>query len=711
MTSPLTKLPVWAYMLFAFGAWLLSFQAYLLAKAPMALDAMAYIVSAQDLVNFIKKGAWPLWDFCYAHGVAFDFFTQRLGGYNPLYSFLALLDATRIFNFQASYVLALSTYYFAGMLGFYFLINKIYTDRRVAFCGFILLLFSSLATTIFSSFLCLLAVPLIWFFYFLTSLLLSPRKVWFSGCILTAMILVNTYVPFYFLVSLMVVTLTFVIVFSNEIGPLIARLGVFFRNNLLFCVLLSILFILALIPPAELYMNSLGNISLPIRYGSQAISGTGAAIKHALTVDPGYVKWGAFEQLIFSSFFTSVARFNFDILFFPLVSLPLLLWGTFCRINKRLIFYILCLLLFLGIGSPRTPIYALFADHLFFFKYFRNLHFFVWFGALPLLALIFADIFHQLLNPENTWHSWDHKTRLLINSAIHLLLLAFLLSRGDLSFLLALTLMASFLFISVLLISPSLSEGIICGGLCLIVLPQAFILYYHLGLKHSIPRPYIPAEQVCQLAIPSSLAAIDVSKIPQRLIPDYYSSRSWADLANNVSGKAIGLYMRSPVIFYDRVQPTSRDRYGFKRIEISFFNNENTAFIPRGATLERLSNGVPSSPHPLRAGDTSSEQLSIIDQSPNHVIFSTDLPADKFMVFNDPDHSQWHVFINGKEETLTNANIAFKGVWVPAGKATVEFRFSSQLWYWFNILLWLAFHGLFIGTCGVLINDRRKGAL
>lgn len=698
-------------MLFTCVIWLFSFHAFFLAKAQLSSDATAYLVSSKDLVNFLQQGVWPLWHFQYGHGVPFDFFTQRMGSFNPLYTFMALLDATRIFNFLTTYTLVMSLYYFCGMTGFYFLINKIYLDRRVAFCGFILLLFSSLGARIFDSFLCLISVPLIWFFFFLVSFIKNPARVWLAGCIFTAMILCSTYVPFYFLMTLIIVAVIFGIIFWKTLIEVFQSSREFFATNIPYTLLLFALFLLTLIPEASFYLNSFGNISLPIRHGVQAATAPVAAVDHILKVDSGYMKWGAFEELIFSSFFTSVHRFTFDTFFVPLISLPLIVWGAFCRINKRIIFYLATALLFLCIGSPHTPIYPLFADHLFFFKYFRNLHFFAWFSALPFLIFLFVDFFYQILHRGKTWALYDNRALCSLNLVIHLLILIFLFQRGDLGVLAAWTITVSCVFIWILITSSSVAEWAVCLTLCLLVLPQGATMFIHLGTKNQVANAYTAPHSYSSIMLNTSPPQVNTTGISTRISQDYYATKGWSELTANVSGQAISQYLKSALVFYDQIKPVTRDDNGFKRIENAFINDENTAYVPDSVEYRRTSNEIIRHAHPLRNYDLPG-LVSIKSQTANNIIFETNLPIDKFMVFNDSMHSQWHAYINGKETPLFFANIAFKGLWVPAGPALVEFRFSSTLWYWFNVAVWLIFQFIFISIIAVLIlRARRKKAV
>jgi hypothetical protein len=56
----------------------------------------------------------------------------------------------------------------------------------------------------------------------------------------------------------------------------------------------------------------------------------------------------------------------------------------------------------------------------------------------------------------------------------------------------------------------------------------------------------------------------------------------------------------------------------------------------------------------------------------------TNSPAPAILMLNDTNYPGWRVFVNGKEAFMVQANYLFRGVLVPAGHATVEFRYQPS---------------------------------
>jgi hypothetical protein len=74
-------------------------------------------------------------------------------------------------------------------------------------------------------------------------------------------------------------------------------------------------------------------------------------------------------------------------------------------------------------------------------------------------------------------------------------------------------------------------------------------------------------------------------------------------------------------------------------------------------------------------------------------------------VLADPWYPQWHVYVDGKEADLVRVNHAFRGVRVPAGSHTVEFRYEDA-WHWRGVVLSL----LTLAGLGAVVLVRRRRA-
>jgi uncharacterized membrane protein YfhO len=89
----------------------------------------------------------------------------------------------------------------------------------------------------------------------------------------------------------------------------------------------------------------------------------------------------------------------------------------------------------------------------------------------------------------------------------------------------------------------------------------------------------------------------------------------------------------------------------------------------------------------------------------NRIELVADVPGrhGSWLVYADGHHRGWHATVNGQPAPIAKAYIAFKAVWLPAGRSAVRFVFwdglSSTLMYllalWsigvdLLLLIWLA---------------------
>ena len=181
----------------SFALWCFCFRGFLANELSLQGDAQAYSEHFHYFIDNLSRGVYPLWEPTREQGVPIEFFLRRIGEFNPFYLLILVFNKIGIPYFSA-YLYFLAFYYFLGMVGFYKVTKQVCGDSTVAFIAYLLLIFSSLGTKVFESFIILIFVPMVWFFYFLISFTREPRKHHLLGIIFTLMVIVTTYIPFYF---------------------------------------------------------------------------------------------------------------------------------------------------------------------------------------------------------------------------------------------------------------------------------------------------------------------------------------------------------------------------------------------------------------------------------------------------------------------------------------------------------------------------------
>ena len=439
------------------------------------------------------------------------------------------------------------------MIAFYLLAMRIYQDRFIAYAGFLLLLFSALGTRLFDSYMMLVTVPLIWFFYFLLSFFQTPRKHFFLGLVLSLVILFGTYIPLYFLISLGFFISLFSLIFFKQIPKLFHVLVNFCKENKLLVLLSLIVLVFSFIPTINFFHDtSKGQVVLPIRHGSPGLD-------HTLTVPHQTLDWGAVEDLMYSAFFSNLKLYKFAVVYVPFLSIILLGLGLIGTISRRAVFmFLLGLSLFCCIVPHGLPFYDFFYDHIFFLKYFRNLHFFIWFFLIPLfvlLALEHWDIFKKMIL-QNSNYKWP---LLIYVFYVHLMAFLFVYWRNDAITSTYIMIALSLIFWSLMILKklPANTWGF--ALLTLMVLIQPLEVYHYFSLK-GIPHidNYAYDHSYKSIAIKETdlIKPENITSAKETL---YYASGRYNFIYQNVSNLALAKYLQYKFILVDHIESVDQD--------------------------------------------------------------------------------------------------------------------------------------------------------
>ena len=378
------------YLGLAFVVWLCCFQGYFWGGLSFTSDAVSYHDHIWSFLANLMQGHFPLWDPHWSGGVPNDFFLRRICPFNPFYLFVIILHIGGMTHYFA-YMTFLAGYLFFGMAGFYLLCRKLTGDEVAAFVSFGVLLFSALSTRIFDSYMIFVVTPLAWFLYFLVRFCSAPGRLNALGLTFFAMILMTTYIPFYFIIIVCSFAIVFAVVYCYRLGGIFRNVsGFIVRERLitLFCAAA----VLCATLPGFLFFNEAGkgNISIPGRHYSTAES-------HALAVqNQAEDSWAVPEEFYFSAYYHDLKRITFAIVYVPCIAFILLVIGAGLRFSRLMVFLATWGGLILLFTSPfASPLYAFLREKIFFFKYFRNLHFLLWFALFPVFALFIGELFRS----------------------------------------------------------------------------------------------------------------------------------------------------------------------------------------------------------------------------------------------------------------------------------------------------------------------------
>ncbi len=85
-------------------------------------------------------------------------------------------------------------------------------------------------------------------------------------------------------------------------------------------------------------------------------------------------------------------------------------------------------------------------------------------------------------------------------------------------------------------------------------------------------------------------------------------------------------------------------------------------------------------------------EASIVSHAPKQVVVKTKSAAAGVLLLNDRWHPDWQVTVDGQPAPLLRANFIMRGVAVPAGEHTVEFRFNPP-----HGTLWVSLSAIVVG--------------
>jgi hypothetical protein len=681
------------WMVLACAIWLVLFREYFTGRIALFSDAVSYFDHTHYYLESLKRGVFPLWDYFWQNGSPNEFFLRRIGCYNPIYLWMLLLQVFGLPSLTA-YLLTHAFYFFLGTAGFYLLAKAVYKDERVAFTAFLLLLFSAAGTRVFDSYMCLVIVPTIWSFYFAFAFLSSPGRWSLTGLALSFIIAMNTYIPLFYLTIVFAAAIFWVLFFFQEAREAGKKVIGFFARDKVFFSMISAAVVLALIPPLAFFMSTaVGVLSLPERHGASTLN-------HVLSVDTKLLSWGVMEDLFFTSFYSDFRRFILALVYVPFFSLVLWALGGLCRANRRVLYCFALGIFFILLGTPlAVPLHAFLYKHVFYFKYIRNLHFFLWFMLLPLFIFIAAEFMSQLFKASLSTRGNKIRAVLLLIAA-HAGFYLWVARQGDAIASTFFSIGASLGLCLWYVLAREHAKGWpLWLALLIVVIPQSFQVFTY--AIHNMPN--FPSYEYVR--VPKNFTYV-TAETPQTAGTDkrcagmYYSTAGYQELCQGVSNKAFSSLLTHKLVAYDRVLPFKRS---YPALQDAVLGDRDVAFAEGIETQLDLSAGQ----GPVRF-EKDSSILKVLSFQANRLVLKTDYSQEKFLVYFDNYAKGWKTFVDGHQTKLFVANGSFKGVLVPLGRHTVEFRYGDSLWYAFQWVLIVLFNMLFYGLVWSLWKGRRQ---
>lgn len=681
------------------------FRGFVFGKLVLTGDAVPYFDHFKYYIDSLMKGIYPMWDPFVPDGVPNEFFLRRIGSFNPFY-FLMIVFRCLGLRFELAYLLFLTLYFWLGMIGFYLLSFRLFRDRNLALISYLLLMFSSMSTVLFSSFLMLSVVPIVWFSYFLMCFFEKTEKHSLLGVVFCLMIIATTYLPFYFLHNFLLGILCFVLIFPVKFFDFLRKAFLFCWQNKVFLIL-SLVCLLLAFSSGFLFFKEMasGNYVMPVRHKDIDTLNT-------LMVAPQtYIDGGIMATILVDEQMNYFDKFILGRFYIPIIFCIFMLLGIAVQINKRILFFLSWAFLALISGVyEASPVYKFLYEHIFYIKYMRNFQYFLWINLLPILVLLSVEnlrVFFQTVSACR-----DKKTiYFMFIAVVHVgLMIYFILQKtgwvipGSL-------ILSAFAFYQWIVFERKESYKWIWGILLVSLIIHPIQISYYLN-RNSLPKTGLynyettgPHNFIFGISEQEqALKIYNDQEINKILVLNEWPVGTWFDLKSNFNFKRYlppeAVDAQFKLELYDQVDRKNYASPDYRFMAKILLRAENRAIISEESLKSNFESKNVTSlammpPH-KQVVASASQQIKLNKFEPNKVELSTDLKQDKFLVYRDNYERRWEVFIDGKKEALYKANLTFKGVWIPAGQHTVQFLYGSGWYEYYNIFLLMLF-------CGVIL--------
>lgn len=682
--------------------WCYLFRSFLNGNVPLQGDAYAYLGHIRFYLENIMRGVYPLWNPWEGHGTTDEFFLRRIGEYNPFFWAIVFLNKSGI-PFVMAHRLFLAAYFFLGVAGFYLLSQRLFHDHLVSFAAALLLLFSCIGASIFGSYLVLEFVPYIWFSYFLVAFMQEFRKTFLLGAVFSLMIINITYIPFYFYTLLFVLLICWLPVYASRAGAVCRQAKDFIVRHKIFTGLCALLLMLSFVPGILWYQEIRQGETLTMQRhaGSQDTNSATVGINK---INEG----GIIPDFIFNRQFVNMDKIGLGDFYVPLFTYLMLFAGLWGRLNRRLVLlFVFGFTVFLIGLADASCIHQFLYNHIPFFKYFRNVQFFLWLAILPVFIL-FAVEQMRIFIEDCRQSAVDRKWMSLWVVAVHLCAIGLFLQKnvGCMTY-------AVIIFNMVWMLGHIWSMGNSRIWLLLLwgaIILQPFEVYGRMAVN------YLPAFQwgydTSHVKILPTLSDVkttinNTAKISKKDISSnrlsYFTSRWYYEAMGSVNNQILENYLQIPFLVYDRTEDVA-DKIDRNRLQNSLFNFENIAFV-YSDTPYKVTGPVDPKARIITSAD---KDFKILKSDPNDVTVQTVFTKPSFLVRTQNYHDQWKVFIDDQPAVLLRTNICAQGLWVPAGEHVVHWHFGTPARYVWAYFLVILYPSVLIGLICLWLRSRNS---
>ncbi|MCA9398263.1 MAG: hypothetical protein KC618_00830 [Candidatus Omnitrophica bacterium] len=637
--------------------WIFLFSDFFSGHLRLIGDAIPYYENTKFYLDQLGRGVMPLWDHTRNGGAPYEFFLRRIGEFNPFYFFIIILSKLGL-SFYHAYATFLTIYYMLGVFGFYCVINKILKNQDAALLGAVTLMFSCFSAILFRSFIVLVFNPLIWFLYFAICFCDSRNRRNFMGMVFCLMLLLTTYIPFYALTILIIFALCCAVFYREQLLIFLRSVYDFAGRERMIVIVGMVLLFLSVLPGLTFFADINGAVVLPDRH-------EGSMDTHPLSVVQQTVALGGTPALSFAYILPDLKGLRVGDIYLPVITFLLFAGGLFLKTGRRFCFGLMFLFILYWLSLyDATPIYPFLYKYGFFFKYIRNFQFFLWIGIIPIFIFMALDSFCRIQRMKEMFQR------------------------------------KAFVYVLVFCI---ILQGVFVIRAMVVKASQKVSSYRYEDNYADLLLPDTKTAQV----IGEELKAAEHIVRTERSLSNMYIGTPWMnDLGQRLDPNVLQTYQQIKLLLYDQAQYFDPASISEKDIKAAFIDLDKAL-----VELREAEKNVADSSSGGAAQIITKESTEVMPSrfNANELVLKTNLNKSKFLVYNDSFHPDWNVEIDGKAETIYRANLAFKGVWLPAGEHIVRFHYGKRWQYLLKVIVLAAFTGLFMYLIYLQIRIWRYG--
>jgi len=670
------------------------FSSFLLPTGELAIrdDGRKSFGGINYYLNTFWRGHYPFWDPFNVLGRTGDFFLRGFGEFNPVYQLIFLLRFLGV-SAARSFLVTLTLYFLSGMGAFYLLCRALFNDRLSAAAGTMCLMFSLVSTEYFANPVVLYGlIPSIWIFYFMTRFFQTFKGPYLLGLVFAVMIAAITYLPYYLLTVICAFLLFYCLLFPIKMWIQLKGLWAFIGREKRLSAFAFFSFLVGLIPGGVWYVQSKAG-EFFVNWRNPASGGRFMHIPLD-TIQSSIPTYYSLKDLYFF-----LERAIAGYFYVPVFVFIILLCGALTRPTKKnlLLLGVTAVITLIGLGGV-TPVHGWLYHHVFFFRSFRNLHFYLWPSVTAGILLMTGQLASLLNTAQRPMR--EKGAMFFFLSILHAAFYAVLVQQTGVVIWTLITVFLSWLFFLLYYFWPSFSKrSFALWFLGAVILVQPLYVWGQMKtniqpkgyaytkdpptFEESKPRfQYLrpEKEKVSTKKIDAGMGKVSDTSGLDAMTGRFTGSKLVYDLTQQTPLKALKDYVRYKFVLYDRVVQIADEKEAITRVIGNMIALKNEAVI----SADSLGVGAPlqeKQAHPVFVGQDDGA-VTVTDFEVNRIVLRTNVSKNVFLVYNDAYHSKWRADIDGAAVPVYQANAAFKGVFLPAGEHIVRFQFRETWWYW-----------------------------